>query len=215
MGGGLGLVLLHGVEVAGFQAQATAHAVKKQACHGGALLRADAGQYRMCGEQGGLSHEFIQPAICDGQQIELVQVGVVEAPAPAQVTQESVADDETHGALGILTGQPHQFGGAQVFGQGAEIGLVKTQGLENSVCQSFLGQHALVVLQGPYQGRAQGEQKHKVVEVPSLQGRILAVVRKAQQFAWVGLIGRQVFGVEQLPYGAEREDGGGRRATLA
>ena len=41
----------------------------------------------MGGEQRGLSHEFIQPAICDGQQIELVQVGVVETPASAQVTQ--------------------------------------------------------------------------------------------------------------------------------
>ena len=215
MGGGLGLVLLHGVEVAGFQAQATAHAVKKQACHGGALLRADAGQYRMCGEQGGLSHEFIQPAICDGQQIELVQVGVVETPAPAQVTQEPVADDETHGALGILAGQPHQFGGAQVFGQGAKIGLVEPQCFEDSVGQGFFIQHALVVLQRANQGRAQREQKHEVVEMPGLQGGVLAVVGKAQQFAWVGLVSGQILRREQLPYGAEREDGGGRRATLA
>ena len=215
MGGGLGLVLLHGVEVAGFQAQATAHAVKKQACHGGALLRADAGQYRMCGEQGGLSHEFIQPAICDGQQIELVQVGVVETPAPAQVTQEPVADDETHGALGILAGQPHQFGGAQVFGQGAKIGLVEPQCFEDSVGQGFFIQHALVVLQRANQGRAQREQKHEVVEMPGLQGGVLAVVGKAQQFAWVGLVSGQILRREQLPYGAEREDGGGRRAPLA
>ena len=173
------------------------------------------GQHWMYGEQGGFRHEFIQPAICDGQQIELVQVGVVEAPAPAQVTQEPVADDETHGALGILAGQPHQFGGAQVFGQGAEIGLVEPQCFKDSVGQGFFIQHALVVLQRANQCRAQREQKHEVVEVPSLQGRILAVVGKPQQFAWVWLIGGYILGCEQLPDGAEREDGGGRRAPLA
>lgn len=73
----------------------------------------------------------------------------------------------------------------------------------------------MVILQCANQGRAQGEQKHKVVEVPGLQGRILTVVREAQQLAWVRLIGWQVFGSEQLPYGTECEDGGGRRSPLA
>ena len=215
MGGGLGLVLLHGVEVAGFQAQAAAHAVKKHACEGGALLGTDAGQYGVGGKQGGLCREFIQPAISDGQQVELIQIGVVETPTAPQVTQESVADDEAHGALRILPGQTHQFGGAQVFGQGAKIGLIEPQCFEDSVGQGFFIQHALVVLQRANQCRTQREQKHEIIEMPGLQGRILAVVGKPQQFAWVWLIGGYILGCEQLPDGAEREDGGGRRAPLA
>ena len=72
-----------------------------------------------------------------------------------------------------------------------------------------------MVLQRANQGRAQREQKHEVVEMPGLQGGVLAVVGKAQQFAWVGLVSGQILRREQLPYGAEREDGGGRRAPLA
>ena len=208
MGSGLGFVLLDGIEVARFQAQAAAHGIKHGSRQGGALLWADAGQHRRRGKHRGLGRKFVQPAVGDGQQVELVEVGVVEAPAAPQITQEPVANDEAHGALRVLPGKAHQFGGSQIFRQGGEVGLVKTQGLEDGVGQGFLGQHALVVLQRAHQGRAQGEQKDKVVEMPRLQGGVLAVVGEAQQLARIRQAGRQVLRRKQLPNGTECEDGG-------
>ncbi|MCY1536097.1 hypothetical protein D9M68_715370 [compost metagenome] len=57
-----------------------------------------------------------QVLVLDAQQIELFEVGVVEAPATAQVEVQPVAEDVTHGLLGIAAQARRDVAGVlQVF----------------------------------------------------------------------------------------------------
>ena len=208
------LVLLGGGQVAALQAQPPTHLVED---HLAEVLAAGGCQGReggMGGKEAVFRAERLQAAIADAQQAELIQVGVVETPAPAQITDQAVADDVTQGTLRLFAGQAHELGGLEVFAQGGGIQSVKTQGGEDLVGQVLFGEESLTAPQGADQAGPQRQEEDEVVEVPSLEGGILTVVGEAQEFAWVGQVGGE-FGLgKELAQGAEGQHGRGRGATL-
>ena len=179
-GCGLGALLLDSVEVASFQAKCTAHGVEHGLRQLYALCGRQAGQRRVGGEQRLLLAEVAQPSVGDGEQVQLVEVGVVEAPAPPQVTQQSIAEHVAQRALSLLPCQAHELGCLQVLRQRVRVAVVEAESLEDGIGEVLLGENAAGALQRSHQGRSQGEQEDEVVEVPGLECGVLAVVGEAE-----------------------------------
>ena len=195
--------MLNSVEIAGFEAQRAPHHIENGDGHLRAFLRGHGGQHGVGREERYLATELGQASVLDGQQVELVEVRVVEAPSAAQVSQQAVTQDEAQRALGLLAGQAHELGGLQVLGERTGVGAVEAECLEHGIGQMLLVEHATLLLQCGHECRAEGEQEDEVVEVPSLQGSVLPVVGEAQQLARVWLVRGRLTQLEQLAHGAE------------
>ena len=167
------------------------------------MARGHGGHHGVGGEERCLAAEFVQAAVLNGQQVELVEVWVVEAPSAAQVSQQAVAQDEAQRALGLLASQAHELGCLQVLGERAGIRTVEAEGLENGIGQMLFVEHATLLLKRGHECRAEGEQEDEVVEVAGLQGGVLPVVSEAQQLAWIWLVRGRLAQLEQLTHGAE------------
>ncbi len=87
MGAGACLVLLDWIEVTTFQAQVAAQGVEQQFVQTCPLLGRQSGQDAVGSKDAGVSAEGIQVTITNLQQAELIQIGIVVAPAAAQITQ--------------------------------------------------------------------------------------------------------------------------------
>ncbi len=98
----------------------------------------------------------------------MVEIGIVEPPAPAQIAEQTVTDDEAQRSLRFLPRQPHEFGVAQIFDQCGLVDLIKPQGFEYGIGQLFLVEQAAAVLQCADEAGAQRQQKNEVVEMPRL-----------------------------------------------
>ena len=134
----------------------------------GGLTVEGGGQPGVLGKEAVRGAEFVQAAITDVDQAELVEIGIVEPPAPAQIAEQTVTDNEAQRSLRFLPRQPHEFGVAQIFDQRGLVDLIKSQGFEYVVGQLFLVEQAAAILQCADEAGAQRQQKNEVVEVPGL-----------------------------------------------
>jgi hypothetical protein len=142
-----GLVLLDGIQITAFQTEATTHDVKDDLAERRAMGSTEGGQPGVLGKEAVRGAEFVQAAITDVDQAELVKIGIVEPPAPAQIAEQTVTDDEAQCSLRFLPCQAHEFGVAQIFDQRGLVDLIKSQGFEYGIGQLFLVEQAAAVLQ--------------------------------------------------------------------
>jgi len=178
VGAGADAFLLPVIEVAAFQAEVVAQGIEEQLVEPLALVWGQLGQSGVMSEDGLILAKGGEVPVVDGEQTELLQVGVVVAPAAAQVAQQAIGQDEAQRALRLMQCRATEPGVHQIFGEDVLCCGLEAQGIEDGLGQMRLRQRP--TLQGAQQTSAQGEHLDEIVEVPGLQGGILAVVGKAQ-----------------------------------
>jgi hypothetical protein len=208
------LVLLRAVEIPRLQAEAAPHFLEHQpgkrfSTHWAEPLQ---GAVQL-GELRFVSREVAQALVVDRQQAELVEIGVVEAPPLAQVAHESVPEDEANGSLALLTREPDELRTLEILDEHRFVAPFEAQRLEHQIGQVLFRQGATRGLQRGDQGRTQGKQVNKVVEVAGLQCGVLPVVGEAEELARIGQARGQVAFGKELSEQAQRQNG--RRGRTA
>ena len=135
------LLLEARVEIDGLDAERLAHAVEQSAGDSQALLRGHGAEQRVR-----LAPFFLVLAaslelpVADIQEVELLQVGVGDAPAALQIEIEPVAQNVAQGLEGIARLE------APGLGVGGVVRRGQAQAVEHALGQHVVGQAALRVL---------------------------------------------------------------------
>ena len=149
-----------------------------------------------------------QLGVVNLQQPQLLEVGIGQSPALAQIHQQPVFQDPAQGPpVGLL------HVGLDALG-GNEIISFQSQRLFRGQRQGFQAQLLLrLSSQGRHQAGPQLQHPHEVVEVTRLQRGVLPVVTEGQQLA--GVVGDLLLReAEQLTQHRQAQGGGGRAAAL-
>ena len=146
--------------------------------------------------------ELVEPVIVDAQQPALLEVRLRHPPGAAEVLQRQIVEQVDHRRPRPLEARPAVDRGLHPGGRR------QRKRVEQGRPQTVEGE-AAVRGQGPHQGAPELDHQHEVVEVPGLEGRVLAVVGEAQELADLAVDP----GLAQPVDGGAGEDGGRRRAA--
>ena len=160
--------------------------------------------------------DVLDPLVADFQDVEALEVGVVVAPAAAEVVEEPVAEHEPQRGAGVLAKAALEAGVLEVFGEDGRIVRVEAELAVDGGGDVGGGDAGRVrrVLEGEEQAGPEKGEEDELVEVARLEGGVLAVVGESEELADVGLAGAGLF-VEEDGEGGERDDGRGGGAAFA
>ena len=183
------------------------HGVEDLFVQGSADVRAEPPQ---CGARKGIlvAAEVLEADIAYLDHLQLFQVGVVVAPSLPLVVEQAVAQNVAQRHLGLLPLRDVSVGHAHIGGPDRPVIRSEPHRLEDRVCQIVLRKPAPVFLQRAPEPGAQHQQKDEVVEVSRLQGCVLTVIDKTQDFFILVVLPLE------LVHRRKGQDGGGRRTPL-
>ncbi|MFO0651310.1 MAG: hypothetical protein U0326_34110 [Polyangiales bacterium] len=144
--------------------------------------------------------EGVERAVRDLEEPALLEVRRRDAPASPQVTVDVVCEDAAKRLLGVLALEVLHVGVDRVDVEG-QVERVEHPLHEGVMTKPFSPRAA----NSAEDGRAQKRDLDEVVEVPRLEGGVLAVVGEAQHLASTRLERRVA---TKLPHGGERQHGG-------
>ncbi len=157
--------------------------------------------------------EIVDVLIRNADQAQLFEIRIVEAPAPAQVEVDSIAEDVAQGVLDLTACVSPDVRLLHVFGARTRVVAIEAQRREDRGGDFVFRKYLAGICIDRCEERA-AQQKHldEVVEVPGLQRCVLPVIGEAENLlCFVAEI--SVLFVE-IAQRAEGEHRGGRAATF-